>query len=263
MLPVSLRRFSRQLSAGRALQRQCRAFAALPQEAAESEEKIKVTVLKLCVHASWDMQAHAGLVLHATLLSTKFLWFCSQVNPYKLHRLDEGPETEVETSKSELLDMFRSMYTVSRCQPKQTTYARLTVHKWEIPHRTVRRLKSDKLSVHATDEAHGAGSGSPVQTETGTGIFAFGRWPRSGASGHGSFPRLRRLHHTVLQGSLHLYWPRWNSEPFSASQNAVHGLVPAFSSAHAKLEAVMTVFLRTFFMATCTSPSTLLAAVAL
>ena len=35
-----------------------------------------------------------------------------QVNPYKLHRLEEGPEREVETTKGELLQMFRSMYQV-------------------------------------------------------------------------------------------------------------------------------------------------------
>ncbi len=37
-----------------------------------------------------------------------------QVNPYKLHRLEEGPEREVETTKGELLQMFRSMYQVSK-----------------------------------------------------------------------------------------------------------------------------------------------------
>ena len=36
-----------------------------------------------------------------------------QVNPYKLHRLEEGPEREVETTKGELLQMFRSMYQVA------------------------------------------------------------------------------------------------------------------------------------------------------
>lgn len=39
-----------------------------------------------------------------------------QVNEYKLHRLEEGPEREVETSKGELLQMFRCMYTVSKSQ---------------------------------------------------------------------------------------------------------------------------------------------------
>ena len=34
------------------------------------------------------------------------------MNPYKLHRLEEGPEREVETTKGELLQMFRSMYQV-------------------------------------------------------------------------------------------------------------------------------------------------------
>ncbi|KAK9903407.1 hypothetical protein WJX75_004838 [Coccomyxa subellipsoidea] len=38
------------------------------------------------------------------------------VNPYKLHRLEEGPSTEVETSKSELLGMFKTMYTMRRME---------------------------------------------------------------------------------------------------------------------------------------------------
>ncbi|CAK0786806.1 hypothetical protein CVIRNUC_010020 [Coccomyxa viridis] len=82
MVPALLHRLSRQLSCLRTLQGRCRTFAALPQEANDhEEEKIKVTV-----------------------------------NPYKLHRLDKGPETEVETSKSELLQMFRSMYTMRRME---------------------------------------------------------------------------------------------------------------------------------------------------
>ena len=50
MVPGALRRLGRKLNAetGRhavqSLQRQCRAFSALPQEAYESEEKIRVTV---------------------------------------------------------------------------------------------------------------------------------------------------------------------------------------------------------------------------
>jgi hypothetical protein len=60
------------------------------------------------------------------------LWFCRQVNPYKLHRLDEAPETEVATSKSELLDMFRSMYTVRSCQLVQTLHAQCTSHNKEM-----------------------------------------------------------------------------------------------------------------------------------
>ena len=44
MVPGALRRLSRELSAVRSLQGQCRTFAALPAEAFESEEKIKVTV---------------------------------------------------------------------------------------------------------------------------------------------------------------------------------------------------------------------------
>ena len=35
-------------------------------------------------------------------------------NPYKLHRLDKGPSREVETSRSELLNMFRTMVTMRR-----------------------------------------------------------------------------------------------------------------------------------------------------
>ena len=40
-----------------------------------------------------------------------------QVNPYKLHRLEEGPEREVETTKGELLQMFKSMYQAGTQNP--------------------------------------------------------------------------------------------------------------------------------------------------
>ncbi len=35
-------------------------------------------------------------------------------NPFKLHRLEKGPSQEVETSRSELLNMFRTMVTMRR-----------------------------------------------------------------------------------------------------------------------------------------------------
>jgi hypothetical protein len=44
------------------------------------------------------------------------------VNPYKLHRLDEGPGREVETSKKELMDMFRTMYTMRRQALKRSRF---------------------------------------------------------------------------------------------------------------------------------------------
>ena len=56
MVPALLHRLSKQLSCLRALQGQCRTFAALPQEASDyEEEKIKVTVLR---HAIFVRECH-------------------------------------------------------------------------------------------------------------------------------------------------------------------------------------------------------------
>ena len=131
MVPVLLHRLSTQLSCLRALQGRCRTFAALPQEANDDEEKIKVTVLQ---HAKSVRACRCkGLIplMVFTELNRNAVFSCSQVNPYKLHRLDEGPEREVETSKTELLEMFRSMYTVSSSnQPLSAGQAKraLTTH---------------------------------------------------------------------------------------------------------------------------------------
>lgn len=57
MVPGALRNLGRTLNAEtrkhavQSLQRQCRAFAALPQEAFESEEKIQVTVRPTTLHS--------------------------------------------------------------------------------------------------------------------------------------------------------------------------------------------------------------------
>lgn len=37
-----------------------------------------------------------------------------RTNPFKLHRLEHGPSQDVETSRSELLNMFRTMVTMRR-----------------------------------------------------------------------------------------------------------------------------------------------------
>ena len=37
-----------------------------------------------------------------------------RTNPFKLHRLEQGPSQDVETSRSELLHMFSTMVTMRR-----------------------------------------------------------------------------------------------------------------------------------------------------
>lgn len=75
-----LKRLPSQLSAAVRYSESYRCFSALP-EAVDNDETVTITV-----------------------------------NPYKLHRLEEGPTTEVQTSKSEPLGIFKTMYTMRRME---------------------------------------------------------------------------------------------------------------------------------------------------
>lgn len=130
------------------------------------------------------------------------------VNPYKLHRLEEGPSTEVETSKSELLGMFKTMYTMRRMELAadllyKQKLARGFLHLADGQEAVPTGVAPFSSPHHSNDTLD---QQRPILMHVGRRVCR--RWTL--LYRHGGGPDLPRLHDSELQGPLHIPGQRWH-----------------------------------------------------
>lgn len=184
-----LKRLPGQLSAVTRCSGSIRSFSAIP-EAVENDETVTVTV-----------------------------------NPYKLHRLEEGPSTEVETSKSELLGMFKTMYTMRRMELAadllyKQKLARGFLHLADGQEAVPTGAAYDLPFCHRTCKSISI----PHNTHA---MWWYAATASCGLCRHGGSSDISGLDHSELQGSLHIPWQRW------------HGALSSLASQHIDFKSLL------------------------